>query len=416
MGTGSRADQFTATTKALASYSGRKCSDPQDIQITIERQKDVVIPIPTSRPDIEVEVTKLLPGKENDAYVKRSQQYLQNKSKIYSVALGQCTEAMKNRLEGEENYEDINVESDVIRLLLLIKSIAYSYESKSYPVLAIHMELKQLYASHQSNSSSCEKYFDTMSNMRNVISHCGSVIGNHPFLVDKFLKAVDTADTDNPTEEDTTTYKTAIEEAYMDTAFLSGMNNARYGALLNDLHNTFRMGHNEYPKTLTSAYNLSINWKGDTKGVGVTPNDGVAFTTESEEADIHITDGVKMTQTGKPVICHICGKNNYSNICPDREDGTPGKKEDTAEDTPRTETPPTKASVNLKIGEDWGDVTNYGGLMFCQVTTGTTVEQQHVLVQSGGHTKPTWVLLDNQYNMDIFSNRRLLKNIRKSDR
>ena len=52
VGTVSQADQFTATTKALASYSGRKCSDPQDIWIAIERQKDVAIPIPTSRTDI----------------------------------------------------------------------------------------------------------------------------------------------------------------------------------------------------------------------------------------------------------------------------------------------------------------------------------------------------------------------------
>ena len=68
-----------------------------------------------------------------------------------------------------------------------------------------------------------------------------------------------------------------------------------------------RMGRDEYPKTLKSTYNLAINWKGDTKGVGVTPNDGVSFTTESERAEIHAK--VKMTQTGKPVICHICGKN-----------------------------------------------------------------------------------------------------------
>ena len=67
MRTGSQADQFTATTKALASYSGRKCSDPQDIRIAIERQKDVMIPISTSRLDIEEEVAKLLLGREMDA-------------------------------------------------------------------------------------------------------------------------------------------------------------------------------------------------------------------------------------------------------------------------------------------------------------------------------------------------------------
>ena len=60
VGTVSQADQFTATTKALASYAGRKCSDPQDIRIAIERQKDDVIPIPTSISYIESEVAKLL--------------------------------------------------------------------------------------------------------------------------------------------------------------------------------------------------------------------------------------------------------------------------------------------------------------------------------------------------------------------
>ena len=192
--TGSQAYQLTATTKALAIYAGQKCSDPQDIWIAIERQKDVVIPIPTSRPDIDMEVAKLLLGKEIDAYVKRSQQYRQNKAKIYSLDLGQCTEAMKNRLKGEETYEDINGESDIIHLLLLIKSIAYSYESKSYPVLAIHMALRKFYTSHQSSSSSRDEYFETMLNLRDVISHRSGVIGNHPFLVGKILKATDPLD------------------------------------------------------------------------------------------------------------------------------------------------------------------------------------------------------------------------------
>ena len=125
---------------------------------------------------------------------------------------------------------------------------------------------------------------------------------------------------------------------------------------------------------------------------------------------------VKMTRTGKLLICQIYGKNHYVNRCSDREHGTPGKKSDKASDTPRTESLPTKASVNLKIGKDWGDNTNYGGLFFCQVTTGTAVEQQHTLRQSGGHIKPTWFLIENQYTVDLCSNRRPLKNIRKSDR
>ena len=33
VGTGSRVGQFTGTTKALASYAGRKCTNPQDIRM-----------------------------------------------------------------------------------------------------------------------------------------------------------------------------------------------------------------------------------------------------------------------------------------------------------------------------------------------------------------------------------------------
>ena len=130
-----------------------------------------------------------------------------------------------------------------------------------------------------------------MSNLRYVISYCGGVIGNYPFLVEKFLKAAELGDEINPTEEEKNVAKIATEEAYMATAFLSGLNNSRYGALLNELHNAFRMGRDECPKTLTSVYDLTINWKGDRKGIGVTPNDGVAFTTEAEEADVYATDG-----------------------------------------------------------------------------------------------------------------------------
>ena len=81
-----------------------------------------------------------------------------------------------------------------------------------------------------------------MSNLRGVISHCVGVIGNHPFLVEKFLKAADLEDPETSTENETAASKTAKEEAYMATEFLLGLNIARYGVLLNELHNSVLMG------------------------------------------------------------------------------------------------------------------------------------------------------------------------------
>ena len=61
------------------------------------------------------------------------------------------------------------------------------------------MALRKFYLSYQSSSSSCDEYFETMTNLRDIISHFGGFIGNHPFLVEKFLKAAYLADENNPT-------------------------------------------------------------------------------------------------------------------------------------------------------------------------------------------------------------------------
>ena len=166
IGTGYQSNKFTATTKALTSYSGRRCINPQDVRISIERQKGVIILIPSTRTVIDKDVANIMIGKEIDAHSKRYQQYLQNKAKIYTMDLGQCTKSMENLLEGEEICENIDEESDVIHLLLIINRIPNSYESKSYPVLEIHMALRKFYSTYQSKSSSCDKYFKTMTNLK----------------------------------------------------------------------------------------------------------------------------------------------------------------------------------------------------------------------------------------------------------
>ena len=98
-------------------------------------------------------------------YVKIKQLYLQNKVITYYVVLGLCTETMKNRLEGEVICDKINKESDVIKLLKLIKRILYAHESKSYPFLAVNQAMKSFDASHQQKTTLCDFYWDSMMNM-----------------------------------------------------------------------------------------------------------------------------------------------------------------------------------------------------------------------------------------------------------
>lgn len=96
--TGSQPNQFILTTEAITSYAERKRTNPQDISIAIKNLEDATISIPIKNKDIDEDITKILLGKELDAFVKRKQMYCYNKATVYSVVLGHCTEAMKNRL------------------------------------------------------------------------------------------------------------------------------------------------------------------------------------------------------------------------------------------------------------------------------------------------------------------------------
>ena len=139
------------------------------------------------------------------------------------------------------------------------------------------MALRGFYSEFQSNLSLCDEYFKTLTNPRDFISHCRGVIGNHLLMIEKFPKASNPVDPDNTMANDMAAANNSTKEAYMATEFLSSLNRGRYGDMLNELHNAFHMGRDKYPKTLTAAYNLAINWKGAAKGHNLTPKSGVEF-------------------------------------------------------------------------------------------------------------------------------------------
>ena len=61
---------------------------------------------------------------------------------MYSVILRQCTEAMREKIEGDVRFTTIKNESDAIALLQLIHEIVYDAEAERYPFMAQYNALK----------------------------------------------------------------------------------------------------------------------------------------------------------------------------------------------------------------------------------------------------------------------------------
>ena len=82
-------------------------------------------------------------------YIKREAAYATGKATMFAVVLGQCTKAMKAKLEAKDEFETISEQSDVIPLLQMIHGIAYNHESERYPVMAVVSAKKSFYTQTQ---------------------------------------------------------------------------------------------------------------------------------------------------------------------------------------------------------------------------------------------------------------------------
>eukprot|EP00957_Ditylum_brightwellii_P001441 112577-Ditylum_brightwellii.AAC.1 len=146
-------------------------------------------------------------------------------------------------------------------------------------------------------------------------------------------------DVTSATNDQKTKALAEAKEAYLATAFLSSSNRARFGKLLEELHNDHLKGNGKYPISLVGAHKLLVNWQHDTRNFNrpTAPNDGVAFATdgdrtsdgdvESEDNAALANDGRVVDRNGNEIKCFICGKNHYANRCPNQNQEDEGNKE-----------------------------------------------------------------------------------------
>ena len=188
IGVENQADLFARTTKEIAEYAGRHCKQSLDIRTAIETLAEVLIPVPADRGTSNTTFNSLMLGKDLDIYVKRVDVYNQNKAEMYSKVIGQCTDALRAKLEADKNYTTYNTNGDVVSLLNLIRTLAYDYESERYPFLALHSSLKSFYAHSQKAHESNDQYRESFQGAKEVVEHCGAELGKYKVLADYIIK------------------------------------------------------------------------------------------------------------------------------------------------------------------------------------------------------------------------------------
>lgn len=68
-------------------------------------------------------------------YMLRVRTYENNRTKMYTIAYGQCSDDMKCKLEGQDDWEDIDDEHNLVKLLKSIKAWILNQQESKIPIV-----------------------------------------------------------------------------------------------------------------------------------------------------------------------------------------------------------------------------------------------------------------------------------------
>jgi hypothetical protein len=220
---------------------------------------------------------------------------------------------------------------------------------------------------------------------------------------------------------------------------------------LEDLEYSYLQRRGEYPATLTEAYNLLVHWRNIMQSslqIQIASSDGVAFTNVGDDDDSTSEQGTTLATDGKPkkdlshITCVNCNEQgHYASDCtkPKRETasqylmagvdaGEFDKDEGVSFSFCMITGPPRKASLDYKkalltkpslkssLKNALAEPPVQPPVHRSAPVNRRSVDHSHIMKQSkGGCIDPNWILLDNQSMVDVFYNRRLLKDIKQVD-
>ena len=284
---GKQVDQYTQTTKAIGEYVGRVYGREM-LQLVMHLKecapKEPVYPTGNTI----TERDKAVWGKQYDLYLKKQEQYDDYKAKVFTIVLGQCTKAMKNKVEGTTGFEVLAEAYDVVKLLTLIKSIAYGSNDRIYPSKQAAEALKQLMNAKQQKGESLVDYYKRYVS---IVEQAESTYGK--------VVPAEVAKKDTNYKSDSSTVEKDERKKLLAYLLMDGADVQVYGPLMKDLHNDFALGkHDIYPKTIEDALQVLMMYTGK----------DAQQTSDDEEAKILAAQ----TRGGKKKLkCWKCGEEGH---------------------------------------------------------------------------------------------------------
>ena len=182
-------------------------------------------------------------------YLKWEDQLKHDLHSLFSVILGQCNKAITAKLESLDEYAVQAAQGNCLWLLQHVRATMNQFDSGQYPYVALFQAHRHLYNLSQGRKTVTNYYHSFQTEYDTI----GLLYGWPPpdLQLDDGVQpsVVGKSDADK---------QAAIHQHEIATCFILGADRACFGKLQRDLQDNFARGTNQFPTTLTSAYNLLL--------------------------------------------------------------------------------------------------------------------------------------------------------------
>ena len=254
------ANQYHDTMEVLRQYVAKEYETGRELmalflvtptRLTVTEPPDD--PTPMGRADDGTPKLTMRDTKTFDLLIKR---YLEQEDQLkddlhslFYVIFGQCNKAIAAKLESIDGYAAQAAQGNCLWLLQHIRATMNQFDSGQYPYIALFQAHRRFCNLSQGKKTVTEYYhsFQTEYDMIGLL-HGWPPLDIH--LDDGVWPSV--------TGRGNADKQAAIHQRKIATCFILGVDKGHFGKLQRDLQDNFAHGMNQFPTTLTAAYNLLL--------------------------------------------------------------------------------------------------------------------------------------------------------------
>jgi hypothetical protein len=204
--------------------------------LNVSSPKRPIAPLGIGTPPVVDPVDQEIFKEEIRIYVKTKATVESTMKSLYDLIWGQCSETLRSRLRGYNDYVVYSTSADSVALLKGIRAEMTGFRNKQYLSHSLHQIMRDFYNLTQGKQRSNQEYYDEFNSMVETAEESGATIGNHPGGVAEILTLI-ANDSDNPTDAEHTAATQAATQRYLAVALLLGADKTRYGTLIEEIEN-----------------------------------------------------------------------------------------------------------------------------------------------------------------------------------